>query len=853
MVRRLRLPVCLAVICLWIPACHRPRPVPPADNPSFVVEAAPASVLIVAETEGPGGAAVAESAEALETLIAHFDERCAIVSAADYQAGKLSDYSYAFYLGGKPDRAARAGFAAEVPSYRGTAVWVGSGAEALAEETLAAMGVEVAREERPAAAIEWRISYGGQRHVERAAVPAVAAREGARVWSEARHGGDRRPFVAGGDGLWYAASAPALKRERFWTSCIWADVLHEIFARPHGERRRRLVPVLREVPIWTTSEQVPKVIGPMLEAGVPVAVLASTNWGEVPLAERPEAIRGLRAAEALGAAVALVADSGVDAQEQFQLSWEVGIHPVAWAGPSDGRNPFRLRIGGPDDSPPYSAGGLLPQPIAISDAGYVARSDIDRLRMQEVVRDGTALASFGLWAPAEPYLEFVRSRASAGWEIADLRDLGVRVDDERRTIVSGEATVRVGAGAEVRQTIFGPRWQVVEQEVVSVASGGETELEIRAPARSEAVAELVRERGAQPFIKGVTLDPWAYSGSGLYSKRLAEMLAERFSRNGVNTVFFYAYNVDEGAAYRTRYRGASVSEWGRQDLLAHVLEACHERKIGVVAWMYSGRDRGMWERHPEWRERTRDGRAHNPLRLHAAYFLCTRNPEVRRWYGGLLRDLGRRYPTLDGIELCEPVVNWFGDQACYCDVCREGFAKAHPGESLGGAVWRDFRAGGMTEFLSQCMRVIAEQGIDSYIMTISDALDNGAILSPRRQAEESGFDLEALLDGPYPPDWLNFEIIWQQWAAIYGREVFNERWAEETARRLVRRTDGRAGVVLHVELTDFGSQRMRPADIAATIERVETARADGIECYHAAAIDRKRAWPVLKRSYEELP
>lgn len=296
-----------------------------------------------------------------------------------------------------------------------------------------------------------------------------------------------------------------------------------------------------------------------------------------------------------------------------------------------------------------------------------------------------------------------------------------------------------------------------------------------------------------------------------------------------------------------------MSQWGKSDLLAHMLEACHTRGIRVVAWLYSGRDKGMWNKHPEWRERTRTGRPHNPLRLHAAYFLCPRNPDVRKWYAGLLRDMARRYPTLDGIELCEPVVNWFGDQACYCDACRKEFALKHPGERLAGPVWREFRSEGLTEFLSGCLQQVAEQGIETYVMTISDAWSNGAILSPRRQAEESGFDLDALLDGPCPPDWINFEIIWQQWAAIYGTEVFNYDWAAETARRLVRRTDGRARVMLHVELTDFGAQRMTPRRIAETVKNLKVAEADGVECYHSAAIDRKAAWPALTQAYGQLP
>ncbi len=137
-------------------------------------------------------------------------------------------------------------------------------------------------------------------------------------------------------------------------------------------------------------------------------------------------------------------------------------------------------------------------------------------------------------------------------------------------------------------------------------------------------------------------------------------------------------------------------------------------------------------------------------------------------------------------------------------------------------------------------------------MTITDAWSNGAILSPRRQADESGLDIDALLDTEHAPDWVNFELIWQQWAAIYGTEVFNSTWAADTGQQLVRRVDGRSKIVFHVELTDFGSQHMTPAKIADTISRVSVAKPDGIECYHSGAIDSKAAWTVLKQSFESL-
>jgi hypothetical protein len=150
------------------------------------------------------------------------------------------------------------------------------------------------------------------------------------------------------------------------------------------------------------------------------------------------------------------------------------------------------------------------------------------------------------------------------------------------------------------------------------------------------------------------------------------------------------------------------------------------------------------------------------------------------------------------------------------------------------------------------MQAISDEGVDTYIMTITDAWSNGSILSPRRQADESALDIDGLLDGPHPPDWVNFELIWQQWAAIYGTEVFNANWAADTAQRLMRRVDGRARVMFHVELTDFGSQQMTPEKIAETISRVSIAKPNGIECFHSAAADKKAAWSTLKQSFEGL-
>ena len=839
----------LMTLAMGAPGCgHRTAPRPSRVSLPATPPAAPTQVLIVQES----GDELARCAKELGRLVAHFDAGSTIVPASQYEKGSLSRCSFAFYLAGAEPAAARAPFAADLGSWRGVTVWVGPGVSALGKARLG--GLHVEDRGAPAETADWLLSYHGQQHAEPCPAAQVRATPGATLWAHVESAGRQRPYLVGSGKLWYAAAGPLPGADHFWGRCVWGDLLHEVFASPHQEQRR-MVAVLRDVPVWVNAQQAPNMLRPLLSAGVPMAVMAAAQTGDVLLSDRPPAVRGLRQAEQLGATIMLASGPGAEVRDRLRMAWEVGLHPLAWAGPPGPENPFRLRLDTAQDPLPFSAGGLLPSPIPVSDAGAIAPEYALRLRMLGVVRDAVALVSFGLWAPPEPALRFWGARRANGWRPTDLRELDALVMDPRRTVVTGRlhgATAQTLVKTRLRRTVLDRRWRPVKETTVSFASPQEAEQGLALPEGSTAVVEPLIQRPPRRLVKGITLDPWSYTGFGVSADTLAEALAERYSRNGVNTVFCYAYNVDGGAAYRTRYRGASISDWGRQDLLGHLVEACRVRGIRVVAWLYSGRDRGMWLRHPEWRERSADGKEYNPLRLHATYFLCPRNPEVRRWYSGLLADLARRYPGLAGIELCEPLVNWWGDQACYCEVCRGEFASAYPGARPGGPTWRRFRAAGLTEFLSRCLEAVADEGTDTYIMTISDAWSNGAILSPQRQAEESGFDLDALLDGPRPPDWVNFEIIWQQWAAIYGTETFNPDWAAEAAQQLTRRTDGRARVILHVELTDFGGQEMTPAKMAQTISRVSVTRPDGVECYHSAEIDRKAAWSVLKGSFEGL-
>ena len=80
----------LALLLMPLPGCRARDTTAAAPQPRFMPEEPPPGVLIVVEMEGPEGAAVADSARALETLIAHFDKGCAMVPATEYEGiGRL--------------------------------------------------------------------------------------------------------------------------------------------------------------------------------------------------------------------------------------------------------------------------------------------------------------------------------------------------------------------------------------------------------------------------------------------------------------------------------------------------------------------------------------------------------------------------------------------------------------------------------------------------------------------------------------------------------------------------------------------------------------------------------------------
>jgi len=355
-------------------------------------------------------------------------------------------------------------------------------------------------------------------------------------------------------------------------------------------------------------------------------------------------------------------------------------------------------------------------------------------------------------------------------------------------------------------------------------------------ARPEPAAPLARA-WAQEGVRAVRFDASYYYGRGQSARQLAEELVDSWADKGVNLVYFYAYNRVYGARYATRHPGNIMEDYGRQDLLGHMLRAAERRGIRVVAWLYGVQHKQMWEAHPEWRQKRRDGADYRPDA--DSYFLCVRNPEVMRWWAGFLDDLLSRYPALAGVDMAEPQVELWGQETCYCDHCREQFARAHPGAQPGGEEWRSFRAEGLTQILLATTRAARRLGMESHVTTVFTARPDGSLMASREVRDATGFDLEALLASADRPEVIQAELIWQQWAAEYGgRGVFGPEWTTRAVRDAKRMVAGRARLICHLEVTDFGAGALDAGALARTVAAAVKGEPYGIGIYDAHLLER---------------
>lgn len=347
-------------------------------------------------------------------------------------------------------------------------------------------------------------------------------------------------------------------------------------------------------------------------------------------------------------------------------------------------------------------------------------------------------------------------------------------------------------------------------------------------------------------IKAIRFDPAYYYKSGKPTARLARELVQKWDDAGINTVYFLSYSHVYGARYITDYLYNTEESFGRRDLLGIMLPMMKAKGMKVIVWFFDHQHKGAWTANPDWRVRTKDGRFYrnNPY----DYYLSVHHPEVREYLQGFVEDILENYPDVDGIDITEPIVNWWGNEADFSDHVVKQFREKYPDEPLSGYKWLEFKSEGLTTHIQELTQLVQSMGKEVHLTTVFTATANGRLLSPREYRNYTGFDLEAILSGDDVPDYLNGEIIWQTWADAHGAG-FSPQWTKRGVKDAMAQVAGRTPFIAHVEISRFGSVQPDVEQFGESLKWALAGGARHLDFYDSHQTDQAGAWSAVNRVY----
>ncbi len=340
-------------------------------------------------------------------------------------------------------------------------------------------------------------------------------------------------------------------------------------------------------------------------------------------------------------------------------------------------------------------------------------------------------------------------------------------------------------------------------------------------------------------INAVRFDPSYYYDSDLEIKEMAQSLLQAWKSNGINTVFYKVYDPAYGAKYVTDYQFNIMADYGKQDLLSHIINAARETgDMQIIAWIPAFLHKSAWENNPDWRVKNSDGSDYQPNP--EDYFLCPANDQVRSWWMGFIKDILDNYPDLDGVDIAEPIVKW-NDHRCYGEQCSRSEDPLYTSKAL-------------TKTLNESVELINSYNKLSCITSVVTANANGRLLTIAEQQLKSGFYLDGVLDYKSPPDWINLELMWQQWADYYNApNIFTPEWTTNAAKTVVKFVDDRATLIAHLEQTSFGQIKVDAEQLNNAIQYSKDAGIEHVDIYDTHLLDEMNAWSVIKPSLEYVP
>lgn len=365
--------------------------------------------------------------------------------------------------------------------------------------------------------------------------------------------------------------------------------------------------------------------------------------------------------------------------------------------------------------------------------------------------------------------------------------------------------------------------------------------------------------GENSSLRGLRVDPGYFSR--LFPDDTIEEIAlnivQQASQAGTNTLFLYAYSPLHGAYYPTDYQYAEVEEhMGRQNAFAVVYSTARAHGLKVVAVIPVNDFKLVWQEHPEWRSKLRDGRDYKPFTR--THYLSAWHPKYRSWYQGFIEDLLQKFPDLYALEAVEPTVDcfWTGDPD-YNPAATAEFRKRYPKGTLGDSNWKKLRAKGLTDLVAIMSRLAHRKKIQSAVVHTWPPGPNGKLMSSNALLEHVGFDFNGVLNlkGEEKLDLINGEFLWQQWAGEYGGTVFTPEWTRKAALDFIAFVNGRSSPIIHVEISSWHGQTHTVTPTLHEFQRTLQVIHDlgyGIDVYDHSQIQDREAWEALSYWHPRL-
>lgn len=256
----------------------------------------------------------------------------------------------------------------------------------------------------------------------------------------------------------------------------------------------------------------------------------------------------------------------------------------------------------------------------------------------------------------------------------------------------------------------------------------------------------------------------------------------------------------------------------------------------------------MWDTNPSWRAKKKDGTDYIPASY--TFLLSTWHDSYISWYDGFVKDLLNNYPDLDGIEAIEPFIDWNWDWTTdYNSIHNQKYFAKYPSGTLGDANWKIFRAEGLTNLIKIMIADAHAKGTKTYVVQTWTAKSDGNLMRSEDIRDGAGFDFNGIMNLLVKPDFVQAELIWQQWAAEYGsKTIFNADWTTKARDQFVTNVAGRTAAIVHVEISPFGTYTPTNTEFETSLKHART-NTQGADFYDHKQVQDKNAWVNVKNAY----